>query len=93
MSYTPPLTQAMYDAQQRAAHQREAARAADAAESTDQQMTDLVVAMQTQLELAKASQKSAEDAQAFSKWISISSLIVAVASLGAAIAAIVVTVN
>lgn len=93
MGYTPPLTQAMYDAQQRDAHRRESARAADAAESTDQRMANLVEAMEAQLELAKATQASADAAQRFSKWISISSLIVAVASLGAAVAAVVVTLQ
>ncbi|MDZ4045566.1 MAG: hypothetical protein U1E32_07275 [Rhodoglobus sp.] len=72
---------------------RNARRAADAVESTDQRMANLVDAMETQLELAKAAQASADAAQRFSRWISISSLIVSVASLGAAVAAIVVTLQ
>lgn len=93
MSNQVPFTQAMYDAQQRSAAHDTARRAARAAESTDEHIQRLVDAMETQLDLAKASQISSESAQKFSRWISISSLIVAVASLGAAIAAIVVTVQ
>ncbi len=108
MSYMPPrITPEMIASQERSRATLATQRAANAAEGTRKRLKRVVAAledqlevahstqraMETQLELAKASQVSAESAQKFSKWISISSLIVAVASLGAAVAAIFVTLN
>lgn len=56
-------------------------------------MAVLVEAMETQLELARSAQKSAEDAQTFTKWMAWGSLGVAVASLAAAVTAIILSLN
>lgn len=108
MSYmVPNITPAMMASQDQYRTTLAAQRTARAAEGTKKRLKRVVaaledqldvaqatqLAMETQLELAKAAQASADAAQRFSKWISISSLIVAVASLGAAVAAIVVTLN
>lgn len=106
MNYMPPImTPEMIASQDRYRTTLAAQRTARASEGTKKRLKRVVVAledqlevahatqeaMETQLELAKAAQISAEAAQRFSRWISITSLIVAVASLGAAVAAVVVT--
>lgn len=73
--------------------QRNTRAAADAAAESTERLSELVAAMTVQLELAKASQGSAERTERFARGMAWASLIVAVASLGAAVAAVVVSVG
>lgn len=106
MNYmVPNITPEMIASQERSRATFATQRAANAAESTKKRLKRVVTAledqlvvaestksaMETQLALAKSSQASAETAQKFSFWMSIGSMIVAVASLATAIATIVVT--
>lgn len=67
--------------------------AAKAAVESNERLSAMVGAMTVQLELSKASQASAEQTERFARGMAWASLIVAVASLGVAVAAIVVSVS
>lgn len=92
MSYVnPPITREMIEAQQRSRNETNTRRAANAAEDTRDRIEHLVDAMETQLDLARASQATAERSEQFARRMAWWSLGVAIASAGAAIAAVVLT--
>lgn len=84
-------TRATMDAQQRSANESNTRRTAAAAEATSERLEQLVEAMQTQLELVRQSQADAERSERFTRIMAWSSLAVAIASLAAAVVAIVVS--
>lgn len=68
-------------------------RPARATESTQERIEQLVAAMETQLDLARASQATAERSEKFARHMAWWSLGVAIASAGAAIAAVVISLT
>lgn len=92
MSYVNGPNRGMMEASMQSARDFDTRRTAQAAESTKERIEQLVAAMETQLELARASQATAERSERFARRMAWWSLGVAIASAGAAIAAIVVSI-
>lgn len=88
--YNGPTREQM-EASMRSSHEANVRATARATEATQEHIEQLVAAMETQLELARASQATAERSERFARRMSWGSLAVAVASLAAAVVAIVVT--
>lgn len=84
-------TRDRHEAMMRSENQTNLRDAARAAQSTQEDIEQLVRAMETQLELARAAQKSAESSEKFTRLMSWASLTIAVGSLVVAIIAALVT--
>lgn len=85
----PEVLRRSAEASRESAAQRERQRAADAAEETSETTAGLLEAMRASLTIAEQTREDAQRSERHSRIISWSSLAIAVASLAAAIAAIV----
>lgn len=83
----------MIDAQQRSRMEGHNQRAANAAEDTRDRIEQVVAAMETQVELSRASQATAERSEKFARGMAWWSLAVAIASAAAATAAVIIAVG
>ncbi|RWZ52944.1 hypothetical protein ELQ90_03135 [Labedella phragmitis] len=88
----PAVLRASAESQRHSEQVAHARRAATAAEESAERLSSLLTAMEQNLAIAKSAQEAAEKSERHSRIISWSSLAIGLASLGAAIVAIVVSV-